>query len=223
MKPDAQPNTFETQNIRIKKEERHVLSRFYYAWQIKRDFVGAPEGPERLSYLIGRLKKRYAYIFQDKGQEFEILINELSGKNFSNDEEMLRVITDEIFAFAKVNFTRQQLEKRRGELGIEDTNKFYLNEIFEYSLDDQGKKIRIHLKPTSKMGIEIVKSGFRDLAAKLEQDPTLINVEFVSITSWIVAEKPGAVEKLGFHIDKDVKERGTMARAEFMERYSRRI
>jgi len=110
-----------------------------------------------------------------------------------------------------------------------------LNEILSYG---RGKDyVHIHLLPPGKVGLAaLVKGsldGLRELARIVREDET---IKEITATSWIVAEHPKLLERMGFimqgEIDEEMRDRhfrgdkrriskATISREEFLRRYLR--
>ncbi|MBP9715346.1 MAG: GNAT family N-acetyltransferase [Candidatus Pacebacteria bacterium] len=204
-----------------------VLSRFYYDWVIRMQLRYIPEGSDKLSSLLLKVKNRFSYEFKSKESEFSELMNKLSLIDFKDDEDMLIKIIDNVFEFAKTNFTREELEKLAGDPEARGEGIINLNELLDFSISKDGSRILIHLKPTSKTGINFVKDGLSMLAEKLNLDPSLADIKTISATSWMVAVQPGIFEKLGFKLSETDEtksppsRRGEISRADFINIYGK--
>ena len=212
-------------------EEYHILSHFYYNRQIREKFQRTNEAPELQGSFLNRVKEMYAYVFKDKIKEFEELITDLKSRNFVDNEKMLTSVINEVFAFAKKNFTREELEKLQQTESIKQEDGISLNDFSYYNIDSKDASIlEIHMQANSRKGAEAIRESFAILAGKLQNDSTLENIKTILAFSWIVFEHPRIFERLGFTViniseeDKVLlgRQRAEISREEFIKRYGQK-
>jgi len=203
----------------------HVLSRWFYLWGIRSDLRGAPEGSDRLPYLLDRARRRYGTAFRDHTADFESLLAALASRRFADDGELRDAIVDGLHAFAVAHFTREELEARYAAAGARPPHSIFLNEILDCEIDEKrASRLKLHLKPTSRMTAGRLRHAFATLAGLLRSEPRLAAIETIALTSWMVAEHPRLIRQFGFTI-RPARREGTgqavMARAQLLARYGR--
>lgn len=203
-------------------KEYHVLSRFFYDWVLRVQLHNIPpEITDRQNYFFTRVLKRFDHEFERKYTKYENLIAHLKTCNYTNEEEMVNITIDEVLAFAKANFTREELEKRAGQPEARIMGSIYLNKILDCTL--HGEEIKVHLKPTPRFSPALLRDGLRILAKDLLNDQALSDVKTVSMTSHLLTEQPGIAERLGFTMENGITETGSrrakIAREKFINKY----
>jgi len=96
-------------------------------------------------------------------------------------------------------------EKIRREAFIKGGGFIPVNEIFSYGLENDF--IHIHLAPAETMGLaeklSAIKNGLEELAKIVNDNKS---IKEIVATSWIVAENPKILERLGFEIEGEIDE-----------------
>lgn len=95
-----------------------------------------------------------------------------------------------------------------------------LNEVLSYGLAEEGTVAHIHLAPATDIANlrTTVIDGLCELARRMKADPVeLGRVGRVAASSWIIAEHPRIMERLGFTIDGPISEAGAQRALEHGE------
>jgi hypothetical protein len=128
----------------------------------------------------------------------------------------------------------EEFEKIQREAFVEQGGFEKINEVLSYG--KEGNNIHIHLAPSMELRAGLrgqVMKGLEELADIIEKNKEIKNI---TATSWIVAEHPKLMEKLGFRVNEEVSEElrrerfpgeerkmaeASMTREEFLEKYGK--
>jgi hypothetical protein len=206
---------------KIKEKEYHLMSRYFYDHFLRRNLLtqndsgslgnrirdikfypGKEKDGGKLKHILSVCENVFGRILKAKKAEFHQLLSGMKAKTFSDDEEMLVYVVDEIYKFVNSNFTREELEEN---YKLFRKNNIPLNEIMDCNFDKKNPyELRVHLIATSDVSAQKVQEAFKILANKLQNAPEnskLKKAKVISLTSWILYEKPivaQRMEKLGF-------------------------
>ncbi|MDO8558956.1 MAG: hypothetical protein Q7R84_01360 [bacterium] len=126
----------------------------------------------------------------------------------------------------------EEIERRVFVEGVEVRGFKKINEILSYGVNEDFA--HIHLAPAGQFGISVLKmvrGGLEELAKIVKENKEIKRVEAIS---WIVADHPKILERLGFtvvgEIDEEIRRkyhandngpisRATISREDFLSRY----
>jgi hypothetical protein len=122
----------------------------------------------------------------------------------------------------------EQLQRRLREKKFEEYELTSLNDLLYFDvIDEYPDEIAIHVHEThNKSPLEIRRlavDGLKNLAIRLESDPTLSHIKSITGYSEIVFSNPKLAEQFGFTVEKQADDDGfalaRMSRADFVARY----
>lgn len=119
----------------------------------------------------------------------------------------------------------RQIDERMKEVIIQERSWIFLNDLVAYEVE--GPVLSLHIAPSfSRSNIEIasfIYSGAYTLGKELETNDALTGVERISADSWIVLEHKEPLQKMGWTIVREEKERGRaeaeIAKDDFLAQY----
>lgn len=149
-------------------------------------------------------------------------------------DEFISRVADLIRPLLEIRLSHApEIEKVQRKLFVENSDFLSLNEILFYGTD-QGV-VHIHLAPAKTLSFNerkrLVNEGLEKLAHIVREDE---NIKEIVATSWIIAQAPEIIEKLGFtvkgEIDPETKAKhfvdedrpvgkAVMSREEFIAKY----
>lgn len=167
----------------------------------------APPG-QKVETLTSRLSLLFSNIPEDKAAKLESIFRELKTVSIESEEDFAHTAATKLYAFITENFTAQELEARMRPIFIEQSGFIPLNEILSYGI--YRSEAHIHLAPAKTKPVretmELIKQGISELARKITTDEEMQHIDLITATSWIVAEHPRIMERLGFTIEGPINE-----------------
>lgn len=200
------------------------------------------EFPDAETRII-RLRERIAPWLTDEVMRMEVAKYVDPNKLFTNIEEAARAndktefvsaiikAIEPLLRFQKENPEAFRAFKRRQF--VEQNQSIAVNDAFSYRIDEGELKVDVAPVSDFKLAdkLSMLRDGLWAIAAVIDRDPS---IKIVSATSWIVAENPGLLKKMGFTIEgeigKELREehfrsekrpvhRATMSREDFLKKY----
>lgn len=178
----------------------------------------------------------------------EVLDNSLGEGNLSEEtlqkiEKDLGACSDERERFVQESFQALApiitLIEGHPELSepINEREDFkHLTEALSYHMSQDGRSAFLHMLPDEKLNaIKLIRSTREGLIKMAEVVKDNENIEEINATSWIVADHPKLLERLGFKVDGEIDEatrrahfgnetrkifKASMSRNDFLEMYS---
>jgi hypothetical protein len=172
---------------------------------------GAPNGGE-VAFILSQISDEViSSIFPFKEAEAKELIERLKQQSFESVQAFTEELKKELHQLLITNYTPQSLVSARFEKRQEGNayENHKLNELLYYHIDEKDV---LHLHVNSKASQNNFKlytemrDGFKQLAKDLQTNPKLATVTRIEGTSWIVADRPLVLERLGFIVDGPISE-----------------
>ncbi len=123
-----------------------------------------------------------------------------------NREDFVRTISDLLEPLIELRLSEpQEFEARQRQGFLEGGNFIAINQLLSYKL--HGKSLSLHVQPNETTPPaeqkRLMLDGLRELAEIVRNNP---NIKNITAASWIVADKPGILRKLGFTLDGSISE-----------------
>jgi hypothetical protein len=202
-KPEISPEEL------AKKQEREKL------YDVVRSSLGVvfknhPEGKERVEYI----KKEVIRMSEFLKNSNEILERLDRCVNIETKKEFVEKIFIAARPLIDLTLDNNKIYISEGE---NDGGLIGVNEVLSYEETDDHFDIHIRPKEVFNDVLKRLGDGLKKLAKIVNQNKEIKTIE--SDGFWIVATYPKIVEKFGFTIDSDKKDRAYMMREEFLNRY----
>ncbi len=189
------------------KEEREN-----YRKEIEGEILrGIKEGKSR-EELISRLKSRIVDFSKHRSLDLERILLDLDAliEGAENDSVFAKKVVEVLNPLIELKFSNPKvfasaLEAISRENFIKRGGFEPLNQLLSFDVGPDGKYFNIHIAPNKETEnkLELLKDGLHRLAEKVEADG---KIERVEATSWIVAEHPNLLMRMGFEIRGNVDE-----------------
>ncbi|MBI5220221.1 MAG: hypothetical protein HY978_00085 [Candidatus Liptonbacteria bacterium] len=160
--------------------------------------------------VLAELRQDYQLVFRRQQDAFFNFIHETEAEcnlRDLNADEFCDFISHKLNEFTRSNLSAQEFEQGLRDLEIRTRNLTPLNQVICYgTYSDQAEEERplhfIHFVILPAFTLTwpelfgALKDGCRKLAAELQSNPNLAQIEQILLTSWIFENKPRIMERL---------------------------
>lgn len=183
--------------IEKRMERKHAQIKF----ELETIYERFDNNTERVNFIQDNLQSKLLILSEEQREHvFHLLknIQDVSGK----DEFVAQTfpIFTYILDVKENNLEEFELAERK-EMYEANPHLIKLNQLFAYEIKDN--EIELHVPPNESTPIgtmlKLIDEGMKKIAEIVNANP---RIEKVTNYSWIAAEKPGLVEKLGFEISE---------------------
>lgn len=176
------------------------------------------DGPERITTLLERLEPFLKSNLID-GEGIKQSLQKLPA--IENRDEFIESTFSLLGPFIDLRINNEEefnrLRPESDELRPEGPELISVNEIFAYGLHEDSANIHLGLSGLSMREVKkLFIEGLKELAKIIEVNK---NISIIAGESWVIAQKPGIIEKLGFTVDPKITKRATISREDFLRRY----
>ncbi len=191
---------------RPKRQEVEIIPVTIWERDIKNMLNGADEqGEESKPFMFKSLRELSTAIYMGKEKELLPLLSELESRDYKSQQEMVIAVAAEMYKFGQNNLTSRELEHNVRQYVISKT-EHVINEMLHYGT--YKDELYLHVFPVSTLSdgekLKLLRNGFKQLATQLKTSESLKEIKTVIGTSWIVAQSPGLMQKLGFTNDGEI-------------------
>ncbi len=159
---------------------------------------GRAANPEE---LLSELKRSIPFLFEgESALEKEAMVLEIDPANFR--AEAISVTTKLI---DQSGLTNAEFEAKVRENQLRREGNYEINELLYCSIHGESLSLHVHTNSTQSpmQNYGKMKEGLKILADRIRGLPDHGGLKRIEGTSWIIAEHPELLERLGFAVDRD--------------------
>lgn len=189
-----------------KKQEIDIIPQTVVERDIKNMVTAAKEAGEPVKPFVFRsLSDLLGRIFKGKEKETLVLLTGLENLEYLTEAELVSVTAEAVYKFSKNSFTPRELEANIRKYVV-DHKEHVLNEMLHFEVYED--RLYLHVFPVTTFSagekIKYLREGLKLLAAQIKTDQRFKGVKTINGVSWIVAQNPHLLEKLGFTHDGEI-------------------
>ena len=186
---------------------------------------------------IAKLKEGYKHFFANTADDLDAqsIMASIDALADAPDEDTF--VDQALAVMQPIRRFQQEHPDIARRIMLERKNFTALNEVLSYGLTEDGERVHIHLSPATNQPRlrSLVFDGLRELARQIREQPEKFKkLEAITATSWIVAEHPEAMQRLGFSVEGPITEefrqrhfkseerdidRASISKGDFLARY----
>lgn len=186
---------------------------------------------------IAKIKESLSHFFSNAGEKLDAQAITARIESLADAPDEETFVDQAVAAMQSIlHFQREHPDIAR-RIMLERHKFTPLNEVLSYGLTDDGEIVHIHLLPTTDQPRlrSLVLDGLRVLARQIQEHPeNFVQLRAITATSWIVAEYPEVMKRLGFSVngpdseefrqrhfnseEQDI-DRASISKSDFLARY----
>ena len=220
-------NQFKQQAESQDEPEKKAVLLKQFTEGMRQELLFFPRGSDmqaKKRQTIETIERSVNYLYPEIKDETEGALKKIESLEIDNDNDLIKMIAEEICAIVAFHFSLAEIEDRVRSANVELGQK-PLNELLDYEVSNNT--IRIHVQTAlTKKPLELrtlFLDGLRKLAEAINSSDELKNINTICGESWIIFKNPKLTERLGFTVTSldEEKEVGTaeISRQELLDRY----
>lgn len=167
--------------------------------------AAAEQGEEAKPFMFRSLRDLTASVYRGKEEQLTAAFTDLESRDYKSEQELISTVAAEMYKFGQENLTPRELEANI-RMYVVDRTEHVINDMLHYEVYKDA--LYLHVFPVSTLSagekLKLLRDGLKQLARQLKTDEHLKGVKTVNGVSWIVAQNPGLMEKLGFTYDGEI-------------------